>query len=70
MPLSMVSSGEAVKVQAINGPHAMQIRLVNLGILPGVSVRILNHDSSSLLLKIKNTRLMLHRSIASLVQVQ
>ncbi len=70
MPLSMVHSGAAVKVLAINGSHDMQMRLVNLGILPGAMVQIINRDSSSLLLKIKSTRLMLHHSIAHQVQVQ
>lgn len=70
MPLSMVNSGEAVTVLAINGSHAMQMRLINLGIMPGVMVQIITCDSSSLLLKIKSTRLMLQRSIAYQVQVQ
>ncbi len=70
MPLSMANSGEAVKVLAISGSHDMKMRLVNLGILPGVMVQILNRDSSSLLLKVRSTRLMLHHSIAHQVQVQ
>jgi Fe2+ transport system protein FeoA len=70
MPLSMVNSGKAVKVLAINGSHAMQMRLINLGIMPGVMVQILTRDSSSLLLKISSTRLMVQSSIAYQVQVQ
>lgn len=69
MPLSLVSSGKEVEVLAINGSHAMQMRLVSLGILPGVTVHVLNRDSSSLLLKIRSTRLMLQHSVAQQVQV-
>lgn len=70
MPLSMVNSREAVEVRSVNGSHAIQMRLINLGILPGVRIRILHSDSSSLLLKFRNTRLMLQRSIASQIQVE
>ena len=70
MPLTMVNSGEEFKVMNINGPHGGRMRLTNLGINPGSTIRVINRNSSSLLVGIRDSRIMINVGLAHQIQVQ
>jgi ferrous iron transport protein A len=70
MPLTMANTGKEVKVTTINSPHDMRMRLTNLGITPGISVRVISRNPSSLLVGVRDTRIMLNFGIAHQIQVQ
>lgn len=70
MPLVMAKPGEAFTVSSLDGPHELQMRLVNLGIFPGAIIRILHRTSSTVLLKVQDTRLMIQQRLACQVNVK
>ncbi len=45
MPLSLVAPGETVEVVELRVPDAERQRLQELGLLPGVSVRVIKSDA-------------------------
>ena len=42
MPLSMAQSGESVQVAAIRAGWGLQRRLADMGLTPGVRVKVIN----------------------------
>ncbi len=66
MPLSLVAPGETVEVVELRVPDAERQRLHELGLLPGVSVRVVKSDASTgLILALhQDGRLALNRGTA------
>ncbi|HBS61083.1 MAG TPA: ferrous iron transport protein A [Firmicutes bacterium] len=70
MPLAMMNSGREYRIVNINGSTDLRMKLVNMGITPGVAVRIISKSPSSLLIGLRDTRIMLNSGIAHQIQVQ
>jgi len=70
MSLVMAKSGEVFTVSSLEGPHELRMRLVNLGIFPGAIIQILQRTSSTVLLKVQDTRLMIQQRLACQVYVK
>lgn len=64
MPLSFVNSGQEVKVLTIHGPETNRMRLVNMGITAGIPLRVISRSSSSMLIGVRETRLMVDTRLA------
>jgi ferrous iron transport protein A len=70
MPLTMANTGKEVTVLAINSSHDVRMRLTNLGITPGISLRVISRNPSSMLIGVRDTRLMVNFGLAHQIQVQ
>ena len=70
MPLSMVSAGEVVQVVSINAGWGLQRRLADMGLTPGVEVRMVNKQGRGpVLLELRGSRLALGHGIAHKIMV-
>ncbi len=70
MPLSLANTGEECKVITINSSDETRMRLINLGITSGISVRVISRSPSSLLIGVRDTRIMLDNRLAHQIHVQ
>jgi ferrous iron transport protein A len=70
MPLTMANTGQELKVVSVNSSHDMRMRLTNLGITPGIAVRVISRNPSSLVVGVRDTRIMLNYGIAHQIFVQ
>jgi ferrous iron transport protein A len=70
MPLSMVRSGESVQVAAIRAGWGLQRRLADMGLTPGVRVKVINSGGRGpVVLDIRGSRLALGHGIAHKIMV-
>ena len=70
IPLSMASPGEKVKVAAIRAGWGLQRRLADMGLTPGVLVRVINsHGRGPVVLDVRGSRLALGHGIAHKIMV-
>ena len=70
MPLSMVSSGEVVQVVAVRAGWGLQRRLADMGLTPGVQVRVMNSQRPGpVVLDIRGSRLALGYGVAHKIMV-
>ncbi|MEE9401216.1 MAG: FeoA family protein [Dehalococcoidia bacterium] len=70
MPLSMVQSGESVQVAAIRVGWGLQRRLADMGLTPGVRVKVINSGGRGpVVLDIRGSRLALGHGIAHKIMV-
>jgi Fe2+ transport system protein FeoA len=70
MPLSMVSSDEIVKIVSIRAGWGLQRRLADMGLTPGVEVRVMNKEGRGpVVLDIRGSRLALGHGIAHKIMV-
>ena len=70
MPLSMVSAGEVVQVVSINAGWGLQRRLADMGLTPGVKVKMVNKQGRGpVLLELRGSRLALGHGIAHKIMV-
>jgi len=71
MPLAMVAPGEEVRLTAIHGGRRMRRRLADLGLNPGLTVRVVQRDRHGpLILAVKDSRLALGRGMAHRIMVE
>ncbi|HEY3426624.1 MAG TPA: FeoA family protein [Negativicutes bacterium] len=70
MPLSLANAGQELQVLTINSSHENRMRLVNLGITSGISIRVINRNPSALLVGVRETRIMLDLRLAHQIYVQ
>jgi Fe2+ transport system protein FeoA len=71
MPLAMVAPGEEVRLIAIRGGRRMRKRLAELGLNPGLTVRVVQRDGHGpLILAVKDSRLALGRGMAHKIMVE
>jgi Fe2+ transport system protein FeoA len=65
MPLSMVPSGRLVTVATVRAGWGLQRRLANMGLTPGVQVRVLSAQRPGpVLLELRGSRLALGHGVA------
>ena len=71
MPLSMVTRGEIVEVAAIKAGWGLHRRLTELGLTPGIHVRVItSQQPGSVVLDISGSRLALGRGVAHKILVK
>ena len=70
MPLSMVSSGEIVTVLAVRAGWGLQRRLADLGLTPGVRVKVISSGRpGQVVLDVRGSRLALGHGVAGKIMV-
>ncbi len=70
MPLSMTSSGETVEVVAVRTGWGLQRRLADLGLTPGVRVRVISSGRPGpVVLDVRGSRLALGYGVAHKIMV-
>lgn len=70
MPLSMVSTGETVEVVVVRAGWGLQRRLADLGLTPGVRVRVINSGKPGpVVLDVRGSRLALGYGVAHKIMV-
>ncbi len=71
MPLSMVSPGELVQVAAVRAGWGLQRRLADMGLTPGVQVRVVNSQRPGpVVIEIRGSRLALGQGLAHKIMVK
>lgn len=70
MPLSMVSPGEVVQVVAVRAGWGLQRRLAEMGLNPGVKVRVMNSQRPGpVVIDVRGSRLALGQGVAHKIMV-
>lgn len=70
MPLSIVPAGKLVKVVSINAGWGLQRRLADMGLTPGLTVRVIgSHRPGSVVLDVRGSRLALGRGMSHKISV-
>ena len=71
MPLSMVSPGELVQVATVRAGWGLQRRLADMGLTPGVQVRVVNSQRPGpVVIEIRGSRLALGQGLAHKIMVK
>jgi len=69
-PLTMVASGQPVRLIKISAGRKLTRRLTELGLTPGVSFEVVHNHGGPLLLAVRNSRLALGQGMASQILVE
>ncbi|MFC1992988.1 ferrous iron transport protein A [Chloroflexota bacterium] len=70
MPLSMASPDEIVEVVSVRSGWGLQRRLADMGLTPGVKVRIINSQQTGpVVIEIRGSRLALGHGVAHKIMV-
>jgi len=70
LPLSMVGTGQKVKLVEITAGTKLRRRLTELGLTPGVELQIMQDQGGPLLLCVYNSRLAVGRGMAHKILVE
>ena len=70
MPLSMAKPGEKVRIVRINGGTTFLSRIMNMGIVEGKIVRVLNNTRGPVLIAVDNFRIALGRGASFKIFVE
>jgi len=70
MSLIFGREGEEFEVKAIEGGRSVILRLQEMGIYPGVKLRIISSSNGPIIIALGNTRIALGRGIASKIVVK
>ncbi len=70
LPLTMVSPGERVTLVEIMSGRGVRHRLTELGLIPGVELKVVQDEGGPLLLAVHDSRLALGRGMAHKIMVQ
>ncbi|ACK41832.1 MULTISPECIES: FeoA family protein [Dictyoglomus] len=65
MALSFVKEGQEVKVIAIRGGKGAVQRLAEMGILPGVRIKVISNSGGPIVIALGNSRIALGKGLAS-----
>ena len=70
MPLSMVSPGETVKIATIRAGWGLQRRLADMGLTPGVKVKVIQHHGRGhLVINFRDSKLALGHGVSNKIMV-
>ena len=70
MPLSMASPGDLVQVVSIRAGWGLQRRLADMGLTPGVQIRVINSQRPGpVVLDVRGSRLALGHGVAHKIMV-
>ena len=71
MVLSRVDPGKDVTLIDINGGRGIRSKLYNMGLVPGVNLRVLNRNGQGpVMIAVKDSRLALGRGMAEKIIVE
>ena len=71
MPLAMVAPGEVVTVVGVRAGWGLQRRLADMGLTPGVLVRVINSQRPGpMLIDLRGSRVALGRGVAQKILVK
>ncbi|HDN79389.1 MAG: hypothetical protein DRI61_10460 [Chloroflexi bacterium] len=72
MPLSMVAPGQEVELVTVYGGWGIRYRLAEMGLNPGVRIRVIQSDfrGGPILIAVRGSRLALGRGMAHKVMVR
>lgn len=71
IPLAMVAPGELVTVTEVRGGWGLQRRLADMGLIPGVQIRVMNSQAPGpVLINLRGSRVALGRGIAQKIAVK
>jgi len=70
LPLSMVGTGQKVRLVEISAGTKLRRRLTELGLTPGVELQVMQDQGGPLLLSIYNSRLAVGRGMAHKIMVE
>jgi Fe2+ transport system protein FeoA len=71
LPLAMIAEGENVQLINITGGRVLRKRLADLGLNPGMNLKVVRVDSQGpLILAVKDSRIALGRGMAQKVMVE
>ena len=71
MPLSMASPGEKVKVAAIKAGWGLERRLADMGLTPGVQIKVVNSlGHGPVVIEVRGSRLALGHGISHKIMVE
>ncbi|MBN1231066.1 MAG: ferrous iron transport protein A [Anaerolineales bacterium] len=68
-PLSSAEAGQELELVRVNGGRRINHRLAELGLTPGVRIKVLQDAGCALVLSVRNSRIALGRGMASMVEV-
>jgi ferrous iron transport protein A len=68
-PLSQAQVGQKVRLVSIHGGHQLTHRLVEMGLTPGVTIRVLQNSGGPLLVAESDSRIALGRGMAEKIDV-
>lgn len=69
IPLTKAAIGEPFRLVSMEGGRGLQRRLAELGLTPGVNLRVLQDCGGPLLIAIRNSRIALGRGMAKKITV-
>ncbi|MBP2626654.1 MAG: FeoA family protein [Firmicutes bacterium] len=69
MPLALVEIGKKCIVKSFACSCDIRMRMVNMGLIPGRSVEVMNRMNGALLVRVGESRLMLDCCLATQIQV-
>lgn len=69
MPLALVEIGQKCIVDSFACSCDMRMRMVNMGLIPGRSVEVMNRMNGTLLVRVGESRLVLDCCLATQIQV-
>jgi len=72
MPLSMVPPGQEVELVAVQGGWGIRRRLAEMGLNPGVRIKVIQSDfrGGPLIIAVRDTRLALGHGMAHKIMVK
>lgn len=70
LPLAMVGIGERVRLVTIASGQQLSHRLTEMGLTPGVEMEVMQDEGGTLLLAVRDTRLVLGRGMAHKIMVE
>ena len=69
--LAMVAPGETVKVTGIGAGGGLRRRLADMGLIPGVRIKVINsHKPGPVLIDLRGARVALGRGVAQKIAVE
>jgi Fe2+ transport system protein FeoA len=69
-PLTMVKSGQPVRLVEITAGQRLRRRLTELGLIPGTELKVMQANGGPLLLAVHDSRLALGRGMAHKIMVE
>lgn len=69
IPLTQAPIGRLLKLERIDGGHKFRRRLVELGLTPGINLRVLQDSGGPMILAVRDSRLALGRGMAEKLSV-
>lgn len=69
-PLHLANEGRALQVVHVDGTAPIRTRLTELGFTPGVKVCVISKNNECVIVKVRDSRIMLNCLMACRVNVQ